>query len=69
MQVYTWIGALQQMGCTAELSKHKANLKPGISVAVCVYDKLVYCLKRELAAQKPFFPSSHFKSSSSPHLI
>jgi len=36
---------------SAELSKHRVNLKVGISVATCVYEQLMYCLKRGLAAQ------------------
>lgn len=68
MQVHVWLVDLEEMGYTAELSKHRVNLKDGISV-VCVYDKLMYCLKRGLAAQKPFFSSACFKSSSGQYLI
>lgn len=53
--VYVWLMGLEEMGYTAELSKHKMSLKLGISVVVSVYDKLMYCLERGLAAQKSIF--------------
>lgn len=54
--IYVWLVGPEEMGYTAELPKHKVNLKLGMSIVVSVYDKLTYCLERGLAAaQKSIF--------------